>query len=36
MRLDKYLKVSRLGGGLLECSEDFVVLDSDGYCVIEK
>ena len=26
----------RLGGGLLECSEDFVVLDSDGYCVIEK
>ena len=26
----------RLGGGLLECTEDFVVLDSCGYCVIEK
>lgn len=26
----------RLGGGLLECTEDFVVLDSSGFCAIEK
>lgn len=26
----------RLGGGLLECSEQFVVLDHCGFCVIEK
>ena len=26
----------RLGGGLLECTEDFVVLGGCGYCVIER
>lgn len=26
----------RLGGGLLECTEAFVTLDSEGYCLIEK